>query len=373
MLSFLYNFIIINFFFFYFINKLNLKYFKLNNNLFIIFLSYHLFLTAFYVFVFKDGAADYKTYLDLSTIKKFHLRYLTSSDLVNYIVGIFKYVLKFNDLNIITIFSLISFVGINIFIKNLVMIGIEKKVAYILMFLPGIHFWTSIPGKDCLILFFLSCFFYVYLKKKISLSVLFIFLVFLIRPHIGLIFFISILAAELITMKGYKKILIFLLSLFCLYLMLNFSGAKHFFVSDNSISDNLIVQMLMQLQDYAGKYAQSDTYYENSNLLFNVINYIFFPLKFLTRDNSILVNISILIEILSLIFIIHLTYIQKNKLIYDKKIIYFLSICIMIYILIIPQTLFNYGINIRQKWMIIPFLIYFIFLLKNLLVRINRI
>ena len=155
--------------------------------------------------------------------------------------------------------------------------------------------------------------------------------------------------------------------------MLNFSGTKHFFVSDNSISDNLFVQMLMQLQNFAGKYVQSDTYYENTNFLFNIINYIFFPLKFLIRDNSILVNISILFEILSLILIIHLIIMQKNNLIYDKKIFYFLSICILIYLLIVPQTLFNFGINIRQKWMIVPFLIYFIFLLKNLLVRINRI
>ena len=168
-----------------------------------------MFLTAFYIFLYKDGAADYKTYLDLSTLKKYDVKFLTSSDLINYFISIFKNILKLNDLNIITLFSLISFIGINIFIKNLLMIGIEKKIAYILFFIPGIHFWTSVPGKDCLILFFLSSFFYAYFNKKIILSFLFVIIVFLIRPHIGFIFFISILIAELIDMKSYKNFIFF--------------------------------------------------------------------------------------------------------------------------------------------------------------------
>ena len=202
---------------------------------------------------------------------------------------------------------------------------------------------------------------------------MFVIIVFLIRPHIGFIFFISILIAELIDKKSYKKILFFFLSLILLYFLFNLSGANHFFISDNSISDNLFVQMLMQLQDYSNKYTQSDTFYNNSNMLLNIINYLLFPLEFLIKNNSFLVNLSILVEILTLVLLIHLIYKQKNKLVYDKKIIYFLLACVVIYVFIVPQVLFNFGINIRQKWMIMPFLIYLIFLLKDLFVRLNRI
>ena len=76
-------------------------------------------------------------------------------------------------------------------------------------------------------------------------------------------------------MKSYKKILFFSVVNFALFLF-NLSGANHFFISDNSISDNLFVQMLMQLQDYSNKYTQSDTFYNNSNMLLNIINYLYF-------------------------------------------------------------------------------------------------
>lgn len=373
MFSIIYNLLIVNFFFFYFTKKINDNYFKLSHTLFINALFYHLLLTSIYIFTFKDGAADYKTYLDLSTLKSFNINYLVSSDLINFIISVLKTILNLSDYNVITMFSLISFFGIIIFTKNLIKIGVENKIAYILLFIPGLHFWTSVPGKDCLILFFLSCFFYTYIDRKLIISTSFIFLVFLVRPHIGFIFFISVLLTELILIKSYKKYLILLISAVALYALLNIAGVKHFFVSDKTLSGNFLVQMLMQLQDYTNKYVTSDTYYERSNVIFNILNYIFFPVSFLFKNNSFLVNFSIMGEILTYILIIHLILKQKKKFNNDKKLIYFLSICTLIYFLIVPQTLFNFGLNIRQKWMILPFVIYLSFLMKNLLVKINKI
>ena len=238
--------------------------------------------------------------------------------------------------------------------------------------MPGIHFWTCIPGKDCLILFFLSYFFYFYIEKKINLSILFVLLVFLLRPHIGFIFLLSVIIVEVFLVKGYKKFLLLIISLILLYALLNIEASQHFFLSEKSISENFLIQMLEQLKEYSNKYDTTDTVYQSSNIFLNMFNYILFPIEFIFKNNSLLINISIMGEIISLIMIIHLIITQKKFYEINKKLIYFLTICIFIYLMIIPQSLFNFGLNIRQKWMILPFVIYFSFLIKNLFVRIKK-
>ena len=130
--------------------------------------------------------------------------------------------------------------------------------------------------------------------------------------------------------------------------------------------------MLTFLNTQSLKFDQSTSGYDSSNIYLNIFNYIIFPLEFIFRNNSISVNGFILVEILTLIFLITLISQQKNEFKIDKRIIYFLCICIFIYLMLLPQVYFNYGLNARQKWMIIPFIIYFSFLLKNLFVKIKK-
>ena len=158
MFEIIFNTFLINLFFLFSISYVNFKYFKLNNFIFSQLILYHFILTAFYIFYFKDGAADYKTYLNLTTFNGFNTNSLISADLITTLVALLKY-LSLNFLNIILLFSLISLSGIIIFYKNLLKLGLEKKISLFFLFIPGIHFWTCAPGKDSLILLFLSCFF----------------------------------------------------------------------------------------------------------------------------------------------------------------------------------------------------------------------
>ena len=160
----------------------------------------------------------------------------------------------------------------------------------------------------------------------------------------------------------------------CLYLLLTLKRTKGFFLStENLNSDNFFLQITNQLWIIANKYTFSGSAYEAGNLLSNIFSYVLFPIEFLFKSNPLFINILIIIEIFSLIFIIFL-FIKNSKTIkIDKRLIYFLSICLLLYLFSIPQVFFNYGINVRQKWMILPFLIYYSFLLKNLFVKINKI
>ena len=138
MFEIIFNTFLINLFFLFSISYVNFKYFKLNNFIFSQLILYHFILTAFYIFYFKDGAADYKTYLNLTTFNGFNTNSLISADLITTLVALLKY-LSLNDLNIILLFSLISLSGIIIFYKNLLKLGLEKKNSIIFF----IYSWNS--------------------------------------------------------------------------------------------------------------------------------------------------------------------------------------------------------------------------------------
>ena len=190
MFNLFYNFFLITPILYFLSKEINFKYFKLNDKHFLITISYHLCLTVFFVFLFKDQPADYKMYLELKHIKPFSFKHsFATTEMIYNFIYLLKNMFFFSDYNIIFLFSLISYFGILIFIKNLIKLGIGKEIALLLFFIPGIHIWTSLPGKDCFILFLSSCFFYMYIDKRIFFSLIFVFLIFLIRPQIGIIFF----------------------------------------------------------------------------------------------------------------------------------------------------------------------------------------
>ena len=371
MFEILFNTLFINFLFLNIFFVVNNRYFKLEKSIFIYLLFYHLLFTFLYIFYFKDGAADYKTYLNLTTFRGFNFKGLVSADLITTICAFFKNILFFNDYNIILFFSLSSLTGIIMFYKNLIKLGLEKKIAVFFLFIPGMHFWTSIPGKDCIILFLLAFFFYFYLDKRLVVSLLFVFAVFLVRPHIGFIFFSSVIITEFFLMKGTKKIIFIVLFVCVSLIVLNTGSVSYFFLDQKSTSDNFLIQMFSHFNNYTEKFIFTDTGYERSFFLLNIFNYLIIPTEFIFKNNSLIVNTTIMTELVVFSLLIHFI-LKSKKIIFDKKIFYFLLICCLFYFLIVPQALFNFGINIRQKWMILPFFIYFSFLLKYLLVKINN-
>lgn len=372
MFELFFNTIFINLIFLYFFFLLNNKFFNLNKLIFNSLIGYHLFFTITYIYYFQNDAADYKTYLNLTVFHGFNLTKLVSADLITSICAFLKKILFFNDYNIILFFSLLSLSGIILFYKNLIKLGLEKKIAIFFLFIPGMHFWTCVPGKDSLILLLLALFFYFYLDKRLILSSIFILGVFLLRPHIGFIFFSSLIISEFLFIKGHKKIILLILFASILFIVLNTGAVNYFFIDEKFLSQNILLKMFSHFNNYAERFVFSATGYEKSNFLFNIFHYIVFPTEFIFRSNSFVVNLLIMTELVIFILLINFV-LRSKKIVLDKKIFYFLLICCLIYLLIVPQALFNFGINTRQKWMILPFLIYFSFLLKNLLVKIKNI
>lgn len=380
MLNLIYNYLFI-FLIIYLTISANKKFFKLNDNIYILSLFFHLTLTATYIKLFPISDWDsYLWYANYGIKKSLSVNFFSTHLINTLIVGLQKFIFL-KQINVILIFSLMSFFGIVIFINNLVKLGFEKKYASLLLFIPSIHFWTGIPGKDALILFCLSCFFSFYIDRKLFISILLILIVFLVRPHIGAVFFLSIALAELILVKGFhKKSSIFILA--CLFIvgLLFFKRTQTFFLGTPDpytntffFSDNIFYQMLSHLKDLSLKYSFSNSAYSSGNIIINTFNYLVFPIELIFRQTSKILTLSILLEMFSFIFVTGLILKNKKNVNIDKRIVFFLLFSVIIFCLILPQTFFNFGINIRQKWMILPFLIYLSLLARNLFVRTNKI
>lgn len=379
MLNLIYNYLFI-FLIIYLTIFANKKFFKFNDYVYILSLLFHLTLTITYIKLFP--ISDWDSYLFIANfeIKELSSVSFFSSHLINTLIVVLQKFLFLKQINVILIFSIMSFFGIVIFINNLVKLGFEKKYACLLLFIPGIHFWTGIPGKDALILFCLSCFFSFYLDRKLLTSTFFILIVFLIRPHIGAVFFVSIALTELIFVKGFhKKLSIVILTCLFIFGLLFFKRTQTFFLGTTDYTstfffvDNFLYKILSHLKDTSLKYSFSSSSYSSENILINIFNYLVFPIELIFRETSKILTFSILLETFTFIFVTGLILKNKQNVNIDKRIVYFLLFSVIIFCLVLPQTFFNFGINIRQKWMILPFLIYLSLLARNLFVRTNKI
>ena len=137
MTNIFYNYFFIFFFLYYFTIKLNINYFKINNNLYLLSLLFHIFLTFLYTFIFPVG--DWETYLGLEnkTFSDFRIESFFSSHLIFNIITFLKNIIFLNNLNVIIFFSLVSFLGIVIFVNNLIKIGVEKKNSLLILIYSG--------------------------------------------------------------------------------------------------------------------------------------------------------------------------------------------------------------------------------------------
>ena len=105
------------------------------------------------------------------------------------------------------IFSAVSGVGVWILCGLLMNLANGnnrlKIIAGILLLLPNLHFWTSIPGKESVVFLILVLLLKRFLEQKVFKPVfllLFIALV-LIRPHIGAVVLAALLPALVFTSK----------------------------------------------------------------------------------------------------------------------------------------------------------------------------
>ncbi len=272
---------------------------------------------------------------------------------------------NFSYFNTFLFFHFIGFLGIIVFIKNIYEININNKnnlIIFLILLLPSMHFWTNGIGKDPLTFLFTNLFIYSWLKiyNRSLLLITSIIFMFFIRPYIGVAMiscsFMSILFSKNFEIKT-KIIIFFVLTLPALILIksvidrIGFGGIFQF----ETLTFNLNVFVeYMERRNFVT--SLSDTSYVN-NYFNPLLNYYFKPNIFDINNifSLIIAFENLFIFIILIISILNIPFsIKFGNFKFFNFPIFFYFIFTSI---ILSYSVSNYGLAMRQKWMLMPILL----------------
>ncbi len=243
-----------------------------------------------------------------------------------------------------------------------------KLLALFVVLMPSVSFWSSGIGKDsiqflgtCLLLWSSINF-----KKRIVIFVISLIIIFIVRPHIAGIAIISLfLSLWFITSLSFsKKILYLVITIIPLILILPFILESVGFTRQYDYSLANLFEFLKSRQISTMRGGASVDIIE-MNFIYQLFTYLFRPLPyevhnafaFLSSLDNLFLLLIFIITVLSVIFVKR----EKFVLNHPTENRWFLLIFSLIGLSILSYTTANFGISARQKWMIMPILLYFCF------------
>lgn len=322
----------------------------------------HLLFTFFYYYLTLDNVADAVGYYR-------RVLYLydswgeTFGQGTTFIYFTLYPLVKFFGLSYFGSYFIYSFLGLLGFYYLLnVLINItDKKWSnwFYILLLPNAHYWTVGIGKDSLIFFGISFLVYLYFfKKKWFLYIFPLLLVAFIRLHTLFFILTAFGATQILLNKKIKistKILVFVLLGGILFLLFPFLMARVGFLDTESI--------LSQFEDLAGQKIEggSSIYMGDKTLLVKWLSYMFRPLFY-----DVFNVLSLIVSFENALWLAFFYKIFKNsrKKIQVKYQEFYWFTFSAVFFITIPAAylLYNLGIAVRQKTMIIPFLFILMFL-----------
>lgn len=272
---------------------------------------------------------------------------------------------KFFGLTYFGAFFIYSFFGLlGFFYLFKVLIEITSRQwsnwFYILL-LPNIHFWTVAIGKDSLIFFGISLLSYLYFFQRRLIFFLFpLLLIGLVRLHILFFILVSFGAMQILLNRKLSisaKFFVFIILGGAFYLLFPFLMERVGFVDTESI--------ISQFEDLAGQQIEggSSIYMGDKPLGIKWISYMFRPFFYDTYNIlSIIVSMENIVWVMIFIIMIKTIFKKIEQSYRDLYWFCFFSI----FFITIPAAflLYNLGIAIRQKTMIVPFLFILLFLIQ---------
>lgn len=275
--------------------------------------------------------------------------------------------------------SFISFCALIMFHKAYLLIGKEYEkniidyiLPYVLFFVPTVLLWTSLVGKDSIILLPIALFTYSYLKlinkKTFFYGILFLIslmLAFFIRPWIPIIMLVTVIIDNIKLNRS------------SLMLIIIFSPILYFL--SIKLMETLQIESLNTLMTYVGQIQQS---FSRGNsavdlpLIKTVSDYIYYfvpnafitlflPLPFWGTSNIFLWFFSLENLLLLYIFVRYILWNIKliifNK--YARFLLIFIISWLLLYVIISPG---NLGSAMRYKLQIIPIILILALYARNL-------
>lgn len=221
-----------------------------------------------------------------------------------------------------------------------------------IMLLPVFHLWTASIGKDSLIFFAFGLFVFGAVRKGLEATVLVamsVFLAFLIRPHIGIILIVGFLILN-IGFNVRTLVLVSVLAIFPVFkmqILFDLVGIEAL-----PTIQNLIEFLDMRAEENLG--FRTSFNLSEYGIFSRVLIYLFSPMIAGSFLELALVFCNLILLIVVLVFLVPTSVRVFSGL---GKTDAALLACSLAILLLLAYTTANVGIAIRQKAMVIPFLL----------------
>lgn len=324
-----------------------------------LYLWHSLFTLVYYWFTINVGA-DASVYYEKAL--RGDTDFMPGTNFIVYFVSALTNYLHLNMIGCFFIFNLIGSLGL-IILDSIIhsLVHNQRKllriIATLVIFLPSISFWSSGIGKDPISFLgvVLALWSALDLKKRTTSLIIAVILLFLVRPHIAGIMIIALSLSLFfdkrvnIIMKALLGFITIAISSLLVPYALNYAG-----VSSNSADD--IAAFIESREDV---YSNTDSGVTLSELNFpmKLFTYMFRPLIFEAR------SITQIFSALDNLILLYLFIFGGYKLIKTKNITSqenrkFMWAYAIITWVILALTTGNLGIAVRQKIMVLPFLLF---------------
>jgi len=319
---------------------------------------YHLLFSIIYWNYSLSRPADSVTYYrSIGDINKFG----PGTNFIKWLINFFDYFFTASYLDYFLLFQLFGYLGLcllyNTFLE-LQPLGVSKrgkKIMWLFLFMPNLHFWTCAIGKDSLIFFGITLAIWGLVKyqTRIYSIVLGLFIMYLVRPHVAGIFILAILLALLwgrgLTLRW--RILITVLSISAIVVIL---PRITDFVGIEEISTESVSSYLQKRQGYNLE-GGSSVDIRSYNLPLKIFTFLFRPFFVDARG---LLGMLVSIENVIYIFFAFLST-SRNlwSLLWKYRISFFMRFNFFFFIvgvMLFSLSISNMGIAIRQKTMLLP-------------------
>jgi len=316
----------------------------------------------------QTAPADSNTYFSNALSNNYAWR--PGTTFVTSFTKIFADLLGLSKLNTFLVFNLIGLSGLLLLANVLSRFWVYRKgasrlILYVILFLPGLSFWSSAIGKDAISFFAVCLAAYAFLdisKRKFAFSFA-VLIMFLVRPHIGLLMLFSA-GIAIVFGKGIswiQRALLLITSLFAgvfaLAFVLNYVGLGE------TTSLEQITEYVEKRQGY-NLGGGSSVLISEMSVPMQMFTYLFRPLFFDAPGVlGLIVSVENLIILSLFIYFIpkHILGIAKNR----NPAVKYHTIFALVSLLVLSGTTANLGIAVRQKAMLMPSILFLVSVVAN--------
>lgn len=301
----------------------------------------------------SDATVNYRHSLNLHAFE-----FYPGSPFIKLVASFFTKGLDASYLNTTLCFGLIGCIGLILLYLSLK----EYLKAFpwhwgLILFIPSMSFWTASLSKDPISFFAVCLFLYAITvsKRKLLLTSIAFFAMFMVRPHIGALILASYVIYFIIRARVHILFKIITIPAILAGLLISISFVEQYIGLDESSADGYMDYI--DKRESVSQTGGSAVDISSMSYPMKMFTYTFRPLPFEAHSITALVNsIENTLLLFAFIYIVIKTRFKLRPFIQDKNMWLFAYLILTSSVLALTTA--NLGIATRQKWMFMPIIIY---------------